>query len=223
MGVMSSPFDLRADLFAETFRTVVNENEDPMTEEDIVDRYNDCTYTFAEACEFLVGLGIGYGYGGDCDDMLVNENAGYELRDCEPDEPDPVYGCMDSEANNYDTEATEDDGSCEYDADPDEPTPCADSNRQTTDTGECADDCNAGYSFNWYKKCVEDVDKPCSDYNRHGDTFFAGCGECLDGYVVHSTDASRCVSESESDLMTSLKDNWLIIGIVVVGLAAIAS
>jgi len=104
-----------------------------------------------------------------------------------------------------------------------EPTPCADSNRQTTDTGECADDCNAGYSFNWYKKCVEDVDKPCSDYNRHGDTFFAGCGECLDGYVVHSTDASRCVSESESDLMTSLKDNWLIIGIVVVGLAAIAS
>jgi hypothetical protein len=41
--------------------------------------------------------------------------------------------------------------------------------------------------------------------------------------VVHSTDASRCVSESESDLMTSLKDNWLIIGIVVVGLAAIAS
>jgi len=31
-------------------------------------------------------------------------------------EPEPVYGCMDSEANNYDSGATEDDGSCEYDS-----------------------------------------------------------------------------------------------------------
>lgn len=205
MGVMNSPFDLRADLFAETFRTVIPDNppddtEDPMTEEDIIDDYNDCTYTYPEACSFLQGLELGYG-APDCEKILQTENAGYELRDCdEGGDPDP-----------------------DSDPDPDEPTPCSDLNRQTTDTGECADDCNEGYSFNWYKKCVEDVDKPCSDYNRHGDTLFAGCGECLDGYVVHSTDASRCVSESESELTTTLKDNWLIIGIVVVGLAAIAS
>ena len=201
-------------MFAETFRYETNGNggEDPTTEEDIVDRYNDCTYTFAEACEFLVGMGMGYGYGGDCDDILVNENAGYELRDC-------------SDAGNGGSGngGSGNGGSGNGGSGNGEPTPCADSNRQTTDTGECADDCNAGYSFNWYKKCVEDVDKPCSDYNRHGDTFFAGCGECLDGYVVDTTDTSRCISESESDLMTSLKDNWLIIGIVVVGLAAIAS
>jgi len=29
--------------------------------------------------------------------------------------PDPIFGCMDSSAENYDSEATEDDGSCEYD------------------------------------------------------------------------------------------------------------
>jgi len=35
--------------------------------------------------------------------------------------PDPVYGCTDPEANNYDPEATEDDDSCTYD--PPEPEP----------------------------------------------------------------------------------------------------
>ena len=43
-----------------------------------------------------------------------------ETRECElPVEElpeDPIYGCMDSEANNYDSEATEDDGSCQYSA-----------------------------------------------------------------------------------------------------------
>jgi hypothetical protein len=29
-------------------------------------------------------------------------------------EPETVLGCTDSEANNYNSEATEDDGSCEY-------------------------------------------------------------------------------------------------------------
>ncbi len=33
-------------------------------------------------------------------------------------EPEPVRGCTDSEANNYDSEAEEDDGSCTYDEEP---------------------------------------------------------------------------------------------------------
>ena len=38
-----------------------------------------------------------------------------EFRECELPAEDPIYGCMDSEANNYDSEVTEDDGSCKYD------------------------------------------------------------------------------------------------------------
>ena len=30
-------------------------------------------------------------------------------------EPEPIEGCTDPEANNYDEDAEEDDGSCEYD------------------------------------------------------------------------------------------------------------
>ena len=37
------------------------------------------------------------------------------------DDIDAVVGCMDETANNYDPAATEDDGSCTYDEDP-EPT-----------------------------------------------------------------------------------------------------
>ena len=43
-----------------------------------------------------------------------------ESRECElppeihPEKEEPIYGCMDSQANNYDSEATEDDGSCQY-------------------------------------------------------------------------------------------------------------
>jgi predicted DNA-binding WGR domain protein len=37
------------------------------------------------------------------------------------DESDPILGCMDETANNYDATATEDDGTCTYDPD-DEPT-----------------------------------------------------------------------------------------------------
>tara|TARA_R100000908_G_scaffold44253_1_gene20874 strand:+ start:6160 stop:7827 length:1668 start_codon:yes stop_codon:yes gene_type:complete len=35
--------------------------------------------------------------------------------DVEQEEDETIYGCMDSEAENYDEEASEDDGSCEYD------------------------------------------------------------------------------------------------------------
>lgn len=55
------------------------------------------------------GQAVGNGY-------YVVDGLWYEVGD-----PPPVYGCTDSEANNYDPEATIDDGSCEYDTpiDPD--------------------------------------------------------------------------------------------------------
>ncbi len=43
--------------------------------------------------------------------------------DVEQQEDETIYGCTDTQANNYDEEATEDDGSCEYD----EPETCEDS------------------------------------------------------------------------------------------------
>ena len=36
----------------------------------------------------------------------------------ENEDPQPIYGCTDSEANNYQSEAEEDDGSCTYDPEP---------------------------------------------------------------------------------------------------------
>ena len=33
-------------------------------------------------------------------------------------DPEPVYGCTDDSANNYNSEATEDDNTCEYDPEP---------------------------------------------------------------------------------------------------------
>ena len=145
MGVMSSPFDLRSDFFVETFHGVIGENGNngepfPVTEEDIVNGYNNCSYTYAQACSFLQDMG--YGPNNDCEEILITENTGYEGRDC--DTTTTIDGCTDASYANYNPEATHDDGSCSNDSD-------------------------------------------------------------------------------ESDMMTTLKDNWLLIGIVVVGLAAIAS
>ena len=36
---------------------------------------------------------------------------------------DPILGCTDSDAENYDSQATEDDGSCEYEEPEPEPEP----------------------------------------------------------------------------------------------------
>ena len=54
---------------------------------------------------------------GCTDPEANNYDSGAEEDDgsCEYDEPAPVTGCTDPEANNYDSGAEEDDGSCEYD------------------------------------------------------------------------------------------------------------
>jgi len=52
-----------------------------------------------------------------CTDSEANnydENAEEDDGSCEYDEPEPILGCTDPEAMNYDENATEDDGSCEY-------------------------------------------------------------------------------------------------------------
>jgi len=56
-----------------------------------------------------------------CTDPEANnydEEAEEDDGSCEYDEPEPTTGCTDPEANNYEEEAEEDDGSCEYDEEP---------------------------------------------------------------------------------------------------------
>ncbi|MAS58055.1 MAG: hypothetical protein CMA37_05555, partial [Euryarchaeota archaeon] len=54
-----------------------------------------------------------------------------------------ILGCTDSNANNYDSEANEDDGSCEYDEPEPEPEPvlgCTDSDAMNYDSNATQDD-----------------------------------------------------------------------------------
>jgi len=74
--------------------------------------------------------------------MIASVMAGCLGGDDDPEpEPEPVMGCMDATANNYDSTATEDDGSCTYD--PVEVLGCMDSAATnynaaaTTDDGSC--------------------------------------------------------------------------------------
>ena len=53
---------------------------------------------------------------------------------------DPAkQGCMDADADNYDSTAAQDDGSCTYS--------CGDENRALTEKGTCGEGCNEGYSL----------------------------------------------------------------------------
>ncbi|PDH22208.1 MAG: hypothetical protein CND29_04090 [Marine Group II euryarchaeote MED-G36] len=77
-----------------------------------------------------------------CTMMIASVMAGCLGGDDDPEpEPEPVMGCMDATANNYDSTATEDDGSCTYD--PVEVLGCMDSAATnynadaTTDDGSC--------------------------------------------------------------------------------------
>ncbi len=64
--------------------------------------------------------------------------------------PAPILGCMDSTALNYNSEATEDDGSCEYDPEPDpEPEPDPTCDTDHIDLCDTQEKCE-GISLFWY-------------------------------------------------------------------------
>jgi len=100
-----------------------------------------------------------------------------EFRDCELSAEEPIYGCMDSEANNYDSEATEDDGSCEPVIYPDEPLyGCMDSEANNYDSNATEDDGSC-------------------QYNESKD------------------------DDDDSSLGDKIKDNWMLVGAAILGLA----
>ena len=88
---------------------------------------------------------------------------GYEKNDAGNCIPIVKAGCTDAEADNYDSEAGADDGSCSYS--------CADSNRALTDKGTCGGECNEGYSL-VNDVCEEIVELPGDDAleTTNGDT-----------------------------------------------------
>ena len=64
-------------------------------------------------------------------------------------------GCTDSTANNYDSGAINDDGSCKYD---DPTSPCVIENRDTNEDGTCGS-CSSGYSENEDGVCEADEEE----------------------------------------------------------------
>ena len=71
-------------------------------------------------------------------DDLNKENAGENTTEIEP-----VLGCTDSAAENYDSQATEDDGSCVYEEPDPEPEPvlgCTDESAMNYDSNATEDD-----------------------------------------------------------------------------------
>ena len=60
-------------------------------------------------------------------------------------EPEPTQGCTDSEANNYDEDAEEDDGSCTYDEEPEPTQGCTDSEANNYDETAEEDDGSCEY------------------------------------------------------------------------------
>ena len=109
-------------------------------------------------------------------------------------------GCTDSEADNYDSEAGADDGSCSYS--------CADGNRVTTDKGTCGDTCNDGYSLvdGVCEEIVEVPDEPALE-EENGDT-------TVDTTVTTQTTGAVVTATTTPKSKTGL----IIGGVAVVGL-----
>jgi hypothetical protein len=88
-------------------------------------------------------------------------------------EPEPVLGCTDSQATNFDSTATEDDGSCEY---PPEPIPgCIDDTATNFDAEATQDDGTCQYE-------TEPVDQ-CAD---------VFCDACPAGWTTVPAEEGQC-------------------------------
>ena len=79
-----------------------------------------CTFLDEEIVEEVVEKGVEPLILGCTDSNATNYNQDAEEDDgtCEYAEPEPILGCTDSTATNFDAEATQEDGSCQYETDP---------------------------------------------------------------------------------------------------------
>jgi hypothetical protein len=101
-------------------------------------------------------------------------------------EPEPIEGCTDPEANNYDEDAEEDDGSCEYD----EPEP----------TTGCTDP-----AANNYEEEAEEDDGSCEYDEEPGPVVTTGSDEWW-SQVLHCDDSSTPLVD---DYNTTGHDGWM--------------
>ena len=106
-------------------------------------------------------------------------------------EPEPVQGCTDQEANNYDETAEEDDGSCTYDEEPEpEPEP----------TRGCTDP-----AANNYDEDAEEDDGSCEYDEEPGPVVVTGSEEWW-SQVLHCDDSSTPLVD---DYNTTGHDGWI--------------
>ena len=130
-----------------------------------------------------------------------------EFRDCELPDEEPIYGCMDSEANNYDVRITEDDGSCKYD----EPIyGCMDSEANNYDSEATEDDGSCKYDEPIYG-CMD------SEANNYDSEVTEDDGSCKYDEPKGDDDDS----EESSGITKTLTDNWMLVGAAILGLVLI--
>ncbi|MCB9812103.1 hypothetical protein H6778_00385 [Candidatus Nomurabacteria bacterium] len=141
---------------------------------------------------------------GRCEGVVANqENVQCEITNTFTADPDPIPGCTDPEANNYNSSATTDDGSCAYD----EETPgCTDPQANnynplaTTDDGSC--DYGGGGG-----QCVDElqggwVDEPI-DSNQ-------GTQKNGDAVLVSRSDTSSIAGAPDNDFFSLGFGGWVI-------------